>query len=525
MKRGLAFLLVMLMAVSLMAGCSGNQGGNGASGENQILYYACGSEPYLTLDPSVENSNGVCVLQNVYETLTRYNDQTGEVEPFLAESWTHSEDGTMWEFTLRDDVTFHDGSKLSANAVKKSIERTISMGMGAAYIWANIDSIEAVSENVVRFNCSASTSVDLVASAAYAAYIMSESACDQESDWFNKDEGNDGGSGPYQVKSLVTGDQVILTAYDGYWREWKENSYKNVVIKKHVESSTRRQLLETGDAQIAYNFSTTDTTALKGNDSVSVEYVSTYNNIILFLNSEKAPCNNQDFRLALAYAFPYAEVIEKVLENRGQGSVGLVPPGLWGHDDACTTYEFDLDKAKEHLALSGVDPSTITLEFAIQSGYTEYRDIAQLYQSYLKQIGINLDIRERSWDSHIEHARATRPEDRQDIFIMIWWPDYADPSSWFQSMVHSEENPAFNLSYIKNAEWDKMIDEAMEVTATNRARAEELYLEVQKDVVDGAYMLPLYDQVIVYAVSKDISGFYYNPAYPNAISYFDITHN
>lgn len=95
------------------------------------------------------------------------------------------------------------------------------------------------------------------------------------------------------VKSIVTGDQVLLSAYDGYWREWKENSYKMVVIKKHVESGTRRQLLETGEAQIAYNFSTTDIAALKSNENVEVKYVNTYNNILLFLNSEKLPCSNE----------------------------------------------------------------------------------------------------------------------------------------------------------------------------------------------------------------------------------------
>lgn len=312
-------MLTILLAASLFAGCG--QGGGTTS--DAILYYACGSEPYLTLDPSVENSNGVCVLQNVYETLTRYNDQTGEVEPCLATSWTHSDDGTVWDFTLREDVTFHDGTKMNANAVKKSIERTIGLGKGAAYIWANVETIEVVSDYVVRFTCSASTSVDLITSAAYAAYIMSESACDQESDWFNNEEGNDGGSGPYTVKSLVTGDQVILSAYDGYWQEWKESSYKTVVIKKHVESSTRRQLLETGDAQIAYNFSTTDISALKANEKVDVKYVNTYNNILLFFNTEKEPCNNEEFRKALAYSFPYQEVIDGVLETVGSFPAAL----------------------------------------------------------------------------------------------------------------------------------------------------------------------------------------------------------
>lgn len=91
-------------------------------------------------------------------------------------------------------------------------------------------------------------------------------------------------------------------------------------------------------------------------------------------------------------------------------------------------------------------------------------------------------------------------------------------------MVHSQEHPSFNLSYIKNPEWDEKIEEAMRLTATDRAKAEELYKEVQNGVLDGAYMIPIYDQITTFAVSKDIDGFYYNPAYPNSMLYFDMTH-
>ena len=99
MKKHLALMVIFLLVTSLVAGCgkNGNQASAGA-----ILYDAVSSEPYLTLDPSIENSNGVRALQNVYETLTRYNDKTGEVEPYLATSWTHNDDGTVWEFTLRE---------------------------------------------------------------------------------------------------------------------------------------------------------------------------------------------------------------------------------------------------------------------------------------------------------------------------------------------------------------------------------------------------------------------------------------
>jgi len=518
MKKYLSLILVILMLALVFAGCGGGAGTGNAS----VLYHAVSSEPFITLDPSAENSNGIYILQNVYETLTRYNSETNEVEPWLATEWTKNDDGTVWEFKLREGVTFHDGTPLTAESVKKSIERTINMALGASYIWSSVSAIEAVDEQTVRFTCTQPAAVDLIASAAYAAYIISDAACNENSDWFNSPDGNDGGTGPYMVKSLAAGDQVVLTGYDGYWREWKEGSYKNVLVKKSMESSARRQLLESGEAQIADRLSTTDLKAVAQSDKLSVLYETTYDNILIFLNTEKAPMDNADFRRALAYAFPYQEVVKNVLENRGAQSRGLVPPGLWAHSEELMQYSFDLDKAREYLDKSGVDTTNLTLEFAIQSGTAEYRDLAQLWQVYLKQIGVNIEIRERNWDSHWEYAKNPNAEERQDMFIMIWWPDYASPISWFQGLVHSEQDIFFNLSYIKDPALDAKIEEADRLTATDRAAAEQLYIEVQQEVLDQAYMIFPYDRVEAAVVSNSIKGFDRSPAYPTAVQYFDI---
>lgn len=81
------------------------------SRDADVLYHACYSEPYVTLDPSAEQSNGIRILYNVYETLTHYDDKTGEVIPKLAVEWSSNADATEWVFKLRNDVQFHDGEK------------------------------------------------------------------------------------------------------------------------------------------------------------------------------------------------------------------------------------------------------------------------------------------------------------------------------------------------------------------------------------------------------------------------------
>lgn len=516
MKKSMkAFLAASVTAAIFASGMSVS------AVDTQLLYHCYNTAPYTTLDPSIEYSNGIMTLQNVYETLTHYNDETQEVEPLLAESWEYNEDGTECTFKLREDVTFHDGEKMNADAVVASITRTKDLGQGAAYNWDPLVSVEATGEYEVKFTCSYAAPVDLIASAGYAAYIMSPNVIDKDAEWFN--EGNDGGSGPYMI-TKAAGDSVVLTAYPDYRGGWTDKQFQNVLIQEVAESSARRQMLETGEAQLTSEFSSTDLEAVEQeSDILTVENMKTFNNIILFLNSASEPCSNADFRRALAYAFPYSETIESVLNGNAGEATGIVPSGLWGHDDSIMKYTFDMDKAQECLDQSGVDVSDLTLSVTYMNGYDEYATFLQIYQSNLKKLGINLELRSMEWDEQWAEAQAPNPDERQDLFVMIWWPDYASPESFFKSLAYGEDEVVYNMSYMNDEEVNAWIDEAVEKTATDRDTAIELYKKAQDRIAEEAYMISLYDQNRVYVYSNSITGVHENPAYSTVVPYYDIT--
>lgn len=527
MKRLITLVLSLSMVLSLAA-CGGEKqtaGGNTTT-DTQILYHTYNTAPYVTLDPSTEYSNGIMTLQNVYETLTRYNPETGEVDPVLASSWTSNEDGTVWTFQLRDDVTFHDGTQMTAQQVVNSFKRSMDLGQGGAYIWdaaleANGGKVEATGDYEVTITCGYPSPIDLVVSAGYAAYIMSDSVVEQTTEWFN--EGHDGGTGPYMI-AQATGDSVVLKAYEGYRGGWNENQYKTVMIKEVPESSARRQMMETGESQLSSEFSATDLEALKAQtDKVYIYQAETFNNIIMFLNTQTEPCSNADFRRALAYAFPYEETINEIMNGNAKQSVGTVPSSLWGHDDSVLQYTCDMDKAQEYLDKSGVDTTGLTLTVTYMNGYDEYASAMQLYQVNLKKLGINLELRSMEWDQQWSQAQNTNPEDRQDMFVFIWWPDYADPVSWFVSLLHSEDQIVYNLSYLEDSELDALIDDAVALTVTDRDAAIAKYSEAQKIVADNAYLLNLYDQMHTFVINNSIEGVEENPSYSNTILYYNVT--
>lgn len=528
MKRNLCVLLAALLASMTLSGCGGStaqkvegsQAAKNAPAEGNVLYHAYSTQPYVTLDPRVEYSNGVMVLHNVYETLTHYNDQTGTVEPLLASEWSSNEDGTEWTFKLREDVKFHDGTDMTAANVVASINKVKEMGMGAAYIWDSVTSIEATGDYEVKFTCEYAAPLDLVSSACYAGYIVSDAALEQDTEWFN--QGHDGGSGPYMI-TQATGDTVVLQGFEDYRDGWQDEKYKNVIIREVPESSARRQLLETGEAQITSLLASTDVAALRAQtDKVHIDTFDTYTNILILPNHEKAPMDNADFRRALAYAFPYDETVNNVLEGNGVQSHGMVTAGLWGHDESLMQYTTDMDKAKEYLEKSGVDTNGLSLTMTYATGKDDYNSWGQLYQVNLKQLGIELVLSPMEWDSQWNMAKATDPNERQDLLVYMWWPDYASPESWFTSMVRSEDTINFNLGYISNEEYDNLIQEAIEKTATDRATAEANYVNIQKSLLDECDVIFPYDLVNVYVVSNEIDGVYENPSYSSCVNYYNV---
>lgn len=315
---------------------------------------------------------------------------------------------------------------------------------------------------------------------------------------------------------------MVLQAYEDYYGGWSDDQYKNVLIKEVSESSARRQMLETGEAQFSDSFSNTDLEALSKADGLYTYQADTWTNCIVFLNSQKYPCDNAEFRKALQYAFPYRETIDVVLAGNAVQSYGMVPNGMWAHDNSLFQYSTDLDEARAHLEASGVDTNGLTLSVTYSTSYPEYSSSLQLWQANLRELGIDLELRAMEWDAQWAESQATDPNDRQDILIMRWWPDYASPSSWFDSLVHSEESVTFNLAYINNADLDQILEEATANVATDRSKAEELYIEAQKILIDEAYMINVFDDSHTYVINNGISGVMENPAYPTVVSYYNI---
>lgn len=519
-KKGL-FLIAIIFALStFLTGCNGGNANVGESQMPDVAYYSYYSEPINDWDPSVEASNGSIVLNNMYETLLRYDPLENKIIYVLAEDYSKSEDGLTWIFNIRKGVKFHDGTDVNAEAVKFSVERTIKLGKGLSYIWDPVDEINVLDDYTVEFKLKYPVALDMICCTAYSAFIMSpKSVSENPDDWLSK--GNDAGSGPYMLESFKMGDEVVLTKFDDYWQGWEGKHFHKIVFKRNAETSTRRQMVEKGEADVTMALPAEDLEGLKQNPNVEIRIEPSFENVILFFNMEDEVLSNKLLRQALSYAFPYEDVVKYAMGGYAKQSRGAIPHGHWGNSDKLFRYNYDLEKAKELLAKAGYPNGGLKFEITYQAGDEGERKIVELYKAELAKLNIDLEIRAMPWESQWSRAKNPNPEDRQDIFLMVWWPDIPSPYSWLYSLYHTEEDILYNMSYYKSKEFDELIDKANEISGVDRQKAEEMFIKAQEILLEDAPSIFAVDKQYVWVLNKSFKGHKHNPLYQNVTFFYD----
>lgn len=492
-----------------------------AAKENVFIYGHPTTFP--DLDPAISFSNDSAVISNCYETLTFYNPPSSAeiLSPVLATSWEANDDATEWTFHLREGVKFQDDTPFDAKAVKYSIEKTMELGMGAAYIWDPVETIDVVDDNTVKFTLSYAAPLDLIASSGYGAWIYSPTAYEaHDTEWLN--EGHCAGTGPYSIESRDRGSRLVMTRNDDYWGGWHEGQFDKIVFEISEDPVVLQQMIEGSTVDFTYNVPSDNLASLSARDDLVVYSNPSFQNLLGLLNTQKAPMDNKLVRQALSYSFPYAQFIEGVMNGRAVQAHGPVPAGMWGHSDDLFQYHYDLDKAKELLAEAGYPDGGFDLLYTFATGDMDEQQVGEVWKADLAKLGIDLEVRGMTWESQWDLAKSG-PENAQDIFAFYWWPDYVSPYSFLYNMFHSEDEIMFNLGYYRNPEYDNLIDEANALSGTDRAKASEMFIQAQKTLVDDAAALFFYDVANTHIARADIQGYADNPAYPHVVFVYQLT--
>ena len=148
--------------------------------------------------------------------------------------------------------------------------------------------------------------------------------------------------------------------------------------------------------------------------------------------------------------------------------------------------------------------------------------VAELIKSNLAKVNVSLSTQSLAWPAQWDKAKSANAASHQSIFLEYWWPDYADPYSWFTNLLQTESPPYYNLSYYSNKSMDNMINQVEPLIATDKNAAAQLYKNMQVTIMQQAPLVSLYNDNYQYAMLSGISGFRVDPAYPNVVFVHDL---
>jgi len=309
--------------------------------------------------------------------------------PSLAESWTASRDGLVYEFALRNGVTFHNGDPLTAEDVKFSFERY--RGSSAKALHERVARVEVVDAHRVRFVLKAPWPDFLTfyaTPATGAAWIVPKRYVERV--------GDDGfkrapvGAGPYKLVSFSPGVELVLEANESYWR--KVPSVKRLVLRAVPDESTRLAMLKRGEADIAYSIRGALAQELARTPGLTLKPVAGTFTEWLTLTEQwnaKSPWHDQRVRLAASLAINRKEINNAEYLGHGRLSASIIPRDFafaW----PAPAYPYDPERARRLLAEAGYPRGFDALEVATDNTYAP---VGEAVVNDLQAVGIRTRLR------------------------------------------------------------------------------------------------------------------------------------
>ncbi len=513
MKRTLTLMLAMVMIFSLFAACAPAEEGTdtppveggtdtpnsgdstvpdaeGVTYKEDIIVGISGH--ITTIDPQEQsNTHHNYFYRMTFDTPLDFNNETLELEPNIVTEWS-TEDAITYNFKLRDDVLFHNGEKLTANDVKFSYTRGLDTGSSIT-LCKLMEEVNVISDYEFEIKLF-SANVDF----PYMLTLPTASIISEAAVTADPVEGVGIGSGPWMLDSYEFGDYLTMKRNDNFWGEQTET--QTVTLRYMPEASSRLIALETGEIDASQDPTALDLSHIRNNENLELQqYVGTSINYFAF-NTKAAPFDDQNLRLAIAYAINIPEIIDVIKMGEATQCLSLWGWNQFGYNGGVTPYEHDATKAAEYLAEAGYSvDNPFTFEVSINAG--ERKSIAELIQAQLKPLGINMELNEM--DSAALSSTTTAGE-HEGMIYGCGMNVFGDDSR--RLIV---PGTGVNKSHYDNERVNELMDLA--VAELDEAKRLEYYEEVQQITFETAAYVPMFFANGFYGVAKGVNGIDYYP--------------
>lgn len=454
-----------------------------------------------TLDPHKTGSAAVSTtIGLIGDPLIRKNFD-GEYVGGLASEWVVSEDGLTWTFTLREDVTFQDGTPFDANAAKFSFDRILdpaTKSITAAGLVGSMTGTEVLGDYEFQFTLAEPFAPLLDSLTSNVLSFVSPTAVEDMGADFGRKPVS---TGAWMVDEWREGDRIILKRNPDY--AWAPEHFhqdpagafiETITFQSIIEEASRIAAFEAGEIQQT-TIPAVDITRIQDSGQFTLADYWRKGVVFLEMNVTQAPFDDVNVRRAMSFAVNTQDVIDAAVEGYAQPAYGFLPPTIFGFWEGIQEYApaYNPEEALALFAEGGWTPNGDgklekdgeTFKFiALNLPSDSWGRAAQVIQSQLSDIGIEMEIQQYEFATLLERGKAG---DQQAAFMGYTYSDPDIAYLWFHS---NQAGTGLNMSHIQDPDLDAMIMEGRS-TMDLEARA-EIYAEIQRYISDLGLWVPLW---------------------------------
>ncbi|MCS5732222.1 ABC transporter substrate-binding protein [Herbiconiux daphne] len=518
LSRGSALLGGLLGAALLLSACSatGSTPSSDSAGGTLVIDK---SFDLKTADPARNfETTGNILGRALYDTLVTFeNGDSSTPIPMVATEWSGNDDATEYTFTLRDDITFASGDKLTADDVVFSLERAKNVKGNGSFLMAGLTAEKVDDTTVVITSEAPNTAIPAIMTSPTLGILDSKvveenggsdaegaDTADTAEEYLN---GASAGSGPYILDSFDITTETVITANPDYWGT--KPKYDKVVLR-NATAETQSSDVVSGTAQVALDLGSDQIASLEGNSAVVISTTSSPTIFFLFSNADPAVStisSDPKFREAVTYGLDY----DSLLELAGDGAIraaGVVPDSFLGALKESDAIVRDVDRAKAAVAALGGTP-TVSLEYPsdISSNGLDFGPIAERVQANLAEVGITVNLSPSPVATALENYRAGTEE----MGLWLWSPDFPDPSDYLVFGPGATVGLRAGWAAGSAPEIEDIAAQAA-VTVSDEERA-PLYEEFQTKLNEAGVFNPLFQPSASVVASSAVGEVLYSPAF------------
>ena len=497
MKRLFTLLLVLGLAFSVSA----------VWAQTTLVYGT--TEKVTDMDPAnAYDFHTWEIFQNIYQGLVAYAPGTTDLVPALALSWAANAAGDEFTFKLRKGVKFSDGTPLTAEIVKWTIDRNAALKGDPSWLITDfVKSVEVVDASTVKFVLTGPVAYfpKLLPNPPYFPLNPNVYPVDKiVKDVAELTGGAMVGLGPYSATSFKRDEEVVLDASPSFWG--KEPPVKKIIIRYFADATTMRLALEKGEIDLAYKqMNPSDIADLsKSTKLTTYKLPGPYIRYLCFETSESV-FNDKKLRQAIAALINRPDIVKKVFLGQNSPLYSMVPNGMIYHTEDYKTAWGDgnVAAAEKNLKALGYTRDK-PFEFDLWYTPSHYGDtevnVAEVMKVQLEKTPlIKVTLKSAEWATYKQQWKNKQ----MPAFLLGWYPDYIDPDNYTAAFAGTSGSKGMGI-FFSNMEWDDLFTQ--EQTNTKESIRKDVFAKIQKMWTDENPTVPIFQGDLYVFTKKNVSG-------------------